>query len=275
MARVRSPKYPSVDLSKAIEKARRYYDREGFAAAPVAVAAKHWGSTPNSSIGLKLVSALKEFGLMVDQGNKDNREVKLTELARRILLDNREGSPERAEAIKTCALNPSLHGKLWKHYEGNLPSDENLEHQLVLNWTPPFNEKFVKGFIKQFNATLSFAGLAGADTLPSEPDEEIEVEPVSKTHAGEHADTNPVPEVVEVRASPMLHEIHREDLKVMKELFALQEGYVLVEWPSSLSSTSIEDVNAWLEIIKRKINRAEVPNPEVKQQTRHNSTPES
>ena len=95
-AKERSPNYPGINLEAALEKARILREREGKHYAPIETVLKHWGYVPKSSGGLVALSALKKFGLIDDQGKGEKRQVKLSDLELKILLDDREESKERS-----------------------------------------------------------------------------------------------------------------------------------------------------------------------------------
>ena len=166
--RVRSPRFPFIDLDTAMRRAKTFYQSERRNNASISVAVRHWDYNDKSSGGLQTISALKEFGLMEDSASKKARMVKLTDRALRILLDEREGSSERDQLIREAALLPKIYTVLWEHYNQELPSDSNLRHYLTLDYKPPFNENSVDDFIKQFRATLSFAKLDGSDSISEE-----------------------------------------------------------------------------------------------------------
>jgi hypothetical protein len=161
--RVRSPAYPNFDLRAAINHTQTIYDHEKRNAAPVAVVAKHCGYDITSSAGLRLVAALKQFGLVSEQGTGDDRHVQITDRALDILLADGEEAPERLKAIKTAALAPKIHRRLWDFYEGNLPSDQTLRAYLIRKME--FNDSTVGKFIKQFRSTIAFANLTKSDTI--------------------------------------------------------------------------------------------------------------
>ena len=46
------------------------------------------------------------------------------------------------------------------------------------------------------------------------------------------------------------------DTNYREDVFSLQEGNVSIQWPSSLSRESYQDLADWLEILKRKIGRS-------------------
>ena len=157
--RQRSPNYPGIGLEDAIECAEALYREDKMVAVPVDVANDHWGYKAGSSVGGVVVSALKKFGLLYDEGSGPNRAVRITERARRIILR----SENRAELIREAALSPSIHKELRERYPDGLPSRETLKSHLVVERR--FNERSVDDFINQFMETLRFAGLGDPDTL--------------------------------------------------------------------------------------------------------------
>ncbi|MBK8200448.1 MAG: hypothetical protein IPK75_19035 [Acidobacteria bacterium] len=166
----RSPNFPSIGLQRAVDLLGKLYAEEGEHSVPVALAAQHWGYGPKSSVWMQAVGALKYYGLVVDEGSREARKIKLSPLARRILLDKRPDSPERAKALAEAALNPALHARIWEHFEGKLPSPANLEHYLVFDLG--LLEKPAKSLAGQFIGTVAYAGLGkdnGADGAQPPP----------------------------------------------------------------------------------------------------------
>jgi hypothetical protein len=164
-ARLRSPAYPGINLETALKRAKEFHTKERRNSANVAVAVTHWGFVPTSGGAYIIVAALKSFGLFDDEGSGNERKVKLSTRGLRIILDEREDSPERAAAIKEAALAPTIHAKLWRKYGANLPSDANLRHELIFEWK--FNENSVDSFIKEYRDTIRFAKLMDSDTISS------------------------------------------------------------------------------------------------------------
>jgi len=171
--RHRSPAYPGINLQAALERARSIYAVERRNAANVSVVAKHWKLSPKSSGALIAFAALSAFGLVESSGNGDQRTLKLSELALRILLDERAESTDRDSAIKRAALRPKIHQQLWEKWGSNLPSDENFKHALVFDWK--FNENAVSEFITQYKSTISFAGLSDSDVVSAAEDDSEEM----------------------------------------------------------------------------------------------------
>src|SRR5436190_4124151 len=170
--RHRSPAYPSVDLRTAVEKATIIYREEKRNPAPIAVVTEHCGYDVSSSSGLRLVAALKQFGLLIEDGSNEDRQVRLSELALDILLAESEESPDRLQALKTAALSPVLHRKLWDHYQGELPSKASLRAFLIRQME--FNDAHVDRFIRQFQTTISYARVDEPDTMSVDADSDPE-----------------------------------------------------------------------------------------------------
>jgi hypothetical protein len=159
--RVRSPAYPAVSLKVALKKASEFYKVEGRNEAYQSVALTHWGYSPNSGNGLQLAAALASYGLVDASGSGSNRKVKLSQIALKILLDDREDSSEKLQYIQSLALKPKINQKLWNLWGADLPSPANMKHHLIFEEN--FNEKSVASFVKDYIETIEFAGLDGSN----------------------------------------------------------------------------------------------------------------
>jgi hypothetical protein len=149
----RSPRYPAIPLAKAIERAREFYKQEGKHSAKPEVAVTHWKYTPKSSGGKLTLAALRSFGLLENAADG----VKLSDRGLRIILDEREPSPERTAFIKEAALSPKIHKKLWDRFKADLPSQASLKHTLLMEFE--FAAGAIDDFIGEYRSTLAFAGL--------------------------------------------------------------------------------------------------------------------
>ena len=156
--RTRSPSYPYLDLQSALEKAAVLWHAEGRHAASISVVMQHWGYKEESSTGYSCVAALKKFGLVDHDGMGETRQMKLSGLALRILLDDDPQSDERRAALREAALGPRIHAELWERYGIDLPSDQSLKRFLVLERS--FNEASVDELLAEYKGTMAFAGLA-------------------------------------------------------------------------------------------------------------------
>lgn len=153
----RSPAHPSVALEEAIQRARELYEAEGTVQVPVKVAIQDWGYSPKSSTGIRLIAALRHYGLLDEEGSGDNRKVALSDLATKILRSPDES--ERKQAKRMAALNPNVFWKLYEENDGELPSRENLEY--MLEFELGFNPKKLTDVVDDYIDTIKFADLDG------------------------------------------------------------------------------------------------------------------
>src|SRR5262245_52956023 len=101
--KIRSPAYPGINLEDAITYAEQLYEQEDGRFANVEAVAEHWEMAVKSSSFQVALAALKHFGFLVDEGSKENRRVKLTDLALDIVI-HELGSANREQAIRDAAL---------------------------------------------------------------------------------------------------------------------------------------------------------------------------
>jgi hypothetical protein len=172
----RSPAYPAINLETAIDRARVLFDEETDAPTNIYVALKHWGYTGQSSPGYRLLSALRQYGLLEnEEGSGKDRSVRITQLAKEIILDDRPNSKERADNIKRAALMPTIFQTLWDKYGNATVSDESVAYYLKAK--EDFNPKVVNNFIQVWRETFDFANLIEGDILPPDNGNGHEEEP--------------------------------------------------------------------------------------------------
>jgi hypothetical protein len=162
----RSPNYPFFGLEEALRRVRVLHDMEGVHFAPVSVAIKHWDYNEKSSVWMQSVAAMKAFGLLDEEGIGTQRKVKASAAARAIFLDKREPSPDRDRLIREAALAPKSHQLLWSTYGIDMPSDPTVETFLCME--SGFSEPAAKLLIKEYRATILFAGVTSADKIASD-----------------------------------------------------------------------------------------------------------
>ena len=143
----RSPSFPFIPLGRAIERARSLATDYKRTPTRLSNAAQTWGYKPKSSGCLQTIAALKAFGLIEDVGTGDDRKVQLTDLAWRIVHDQRPGV--RENALQDAALRPKLiaefaHGA-WR---GGRPADHHCISELTID--RGFTEDAARTFLKVF-----------------------------------------------------------------------------------------------------------------------------
>lgn len=173
---LRSPGYPACPIETAIEKVRTLKDyMPSRKPVPIDSAVKALGYSVGSGAGMQMIASLKKFGLVEDSGSLDQRTVRVSDLAWKIIGDIRPQSAEREKAIAEAALSPKIHGEIRERWPHGLPDDAHIGHWLRME--KAFNEKSVPGFLKDLRCTWEYAKLdseAGTTDNPL-PNAEIKV----------------------------------------------------------------------------------------------------
>lgn len=162
----RSPTYPFISLKKAVDRAAILFERHRKEPARIVTVGSTWGYAPKSSGLQQTIGALKQYGLLEDVGSGDERKVQITDLARKILADQRPGA--REQALKEAALKPRLFVE-YSRWFTDRPSDNHCVSELVFD--RGFNEEAAKTFLRSFDETVTYAGLANDDNFSSTPPE--------------------------------------------------------------------------------------------------------
>jgi len=165
----RSPAYPFISLRKALDRAREFYARQKQHPAPTSAAVGTWNFREKSSGGLQTISALKQFGLMMENESGSTRYVKLTDDALKILQDERLQSPDRDAAIKRLALLPKVYAEMWENWGVGLPDDATVKFFLVNE--KKYNEAAFTDLFNAYKDTLEFAKFAESDKNDDGEDE--------------------------------------------------------------------------------------------------------
>lgn len=234
----RSPNYPLFDLEKAVERTKQLYDIDKVHRVPIGIVHDRWGYKRHSGAGNQAVAALKAYGLATVDGQGEDRKVAVSEAGRRIVL----GAVDRGELLKEAAVSPSLFNALWEKYrEAGLPSDDVLRHHLVFDRN--FNEDFVGDVIERFRNTVTFSGLAPGDKIDGGGGD------------ADEQDDGPAEEINDDDPPP--RKGRRQVMSGQKEdVYSLDEGPVVLQWPEKISKTSAQDLADWLALIIRKAKRS-------------------
>jgi hypothetical protein len=158
MAKMRSPNYPALGLSQAIEAANALYRKEQQTPVPPDVAAKALGYASLSGPARTKIATLKQYNLL----DETKQGVRISPLALRILRPADEG--EKQEALKEAASTPSLFRELLEAQPG--ASDDALAAYLVRQ--RKFSEDGARNCIKAYRDALSLAGLTAEGYTPKE-----------------------------------------------------------------------------------------------------------
>lgn len=163
-----STRFPFINLSKALDRAESLYndDKRGNGLRmPSAFAS--WGYSDKSSGGFQTVGALKGYGLLVDDGSRDDRSVKLTDSARRYFMTEIED--DRAKLRIDFALSPALMRHLYERWHTEPPSDPVARSYLKTEIG--LNDQSARAALGVFKDNLAFALGNAASELDDEPDD--------------------------------------------------------------------------------------------------------
>lgn len=290
----RSPAYPYIDLSTAIDFIHKIHGVAKGHSVNTESLAKQIGFSGLNGSSKKTLAALKYFGL-IDQphGSKDT---KLSERALHI-IHGVSGSDEQRKAIQEAFLAPSMYAYCWDTWGNDQISDEIVKSHLILK--KGFNDSTVMKFINSYRKSLNYAGMS-SEPYKDEMEEEIETpkigdfiqwesqgilqfpEPrrvmsldeeqgylfVEGSHTGipinETAIVEYTPPQIPLNLSlqhqaPLSHGGYVQkpgaSANIRQETFTLSESEILIQFPSNMTMDDFEDFEGWLEILKRKIKR--------------------
>lgn len=144
-----------------MDRARELYERAQSSEMQVEDLLHCWNYSVKSSGGNQTLAALRAFGLLEGEGR-----VKLSQRALRILIGEGGLSSDRARLLEEAARLPPLHAMLWERYGRQLPAQEKLKADLLLE--EGFNKNTVDKFIQEYRDTLEFAGILETARAPKE-----------------------------------------------------------------------------------------------------------
>ena len=186
MAIKRSPRYPRLNLTKAVDLVERLYKGAHQSRVDVDTAARVIGySNSSSGAAAGSIGALRQFGLV--DGLRGDLQV--SDLAMRIIQPMHE--QERLEAMREAAARPEIFGSILGQFNGELPrSDEPIKAFLVRQ--QGFSQSGAEDVIATLRETV--AGLPG---VPSK--EEVREEKIPADRQQE-----PLPKVRPVSPAPLV-----------------------------------------------------------------------
>lgn len=170
MSRIRSPGYPGVSLSKAIDIVDKLFCRVRNNTVDREAAVKDLGYSGLTGQSQKILSDLAHFNLVEKSGKGG---IRVTELAARILHPH--NSKERAVALREAAYSPELFAQFKANWPDGHVSENALRAWLMRSGFSsvaihPVIRSFMEtyAFLQQENATESYDGPNQIDLNPSQ-----------------------------------------------------------------------------------------------------------
>jgi len=245
MAKVRSPNYPLVNLSTALNLARKLYENDGRNKISKEALASHLGHDGLSGPALGKIGALRAYGLV--EGNGDENRISEDAITALMAPDESE---DKMQAMRRMAYRPGLFREISKDFT-TPPSDSNLRYWLVKRGFSP------DGAAKAAKTYLSTVALVT----------------VSEAEYGYHPSTSEEEEAMLAQepsrlvqpSTSKLFGGYGDHLKAgfRQEIVTLDQGEVTITFPENLSKESFEDLEDHLQIFLRKMKRRINAKPSV------------
>src|SRR5437016_816769 len=120
----RSVNYPFITLEVAIKRAKALWESVGKNLVPIATAASLWDYNEKSSGVRSTVSALKQYGLIVDEGDGDNRQIRLSDRGLDLAIETT--TPKKREiSIRRAVLSPKIYQEILARFPDGLPNADS------------------------------------------------------------------------------------------------------------------------------------------------------
>jgi hypothetical protein len=271
----RSPSYPVFSLAEAIEKVRVIYSEDKRVFTTPDVIAKHLGFSHHiGGPGGRVMSALRQYGLLEESAGKS----RISERAY-TLIQYPIDSTERKQAVKAAIREPNLFRELLADFGDSVPSDAALHSNLLKRG---FNPEFISDVIRVFRETMALDSDQSVDYSSIHVGDYVQWESQGVLHFdkpkrisklsddGQFAffdgSSTGVPIDQLTKADAPTEEREDGGKLVVKrtppkpgmnsDVFTLQEGEVILQWPSQMSPESYEDFKDWIELMTRKAKRS-------------------
>jgi hypothetical protein len=249
MARSRSPEYPAIGLGEAIEKVKSIYEKDYQNKLSKEVIASHLGYKGLSGASLPILSALNKYGLLEGRGN----ETRVSDLALNIVVHD-PGAPERMVAINNASTNPDLFLELFRKFPKGKASDSAIRGHLLLK---KFIPSAADTAIRAFRETNQLVEEEEKAYKKQNPEAALQVEMEEQMQEAIDSGQWSAMGSALVRPSAVVQRpeesVARTDSR--KEIIALDEGDVVITFPENLSAESFGDLQAYLELFIKKMQR--------------------
>lgn len=168
MARKRSPNYPALSLSEAVQRIKDVHKAQQTTPEPRDVVLQHMGYAGPSGRSLKSLSALIKYGLLEDAGAN---ELRVSKRAMAILFPDPEEPKSRSQALLDAAHAPSLFAAIFDKWKATRPSEPSLKSFLAQR---DFNTNSIEQVAQAFYDTFDLVHelLGSYDSSGRKPDPE-------------------------------------------------------------------------------------------------------
>jgi hypothetical protein len=173
---------------------------------------------------------------------KSGENIRLSELAIEIVA-HAPGSKEHVAALQKAALNPQLFAKVYQTHRD--ASDDALRAHLLTK--EGFSEAAAKSFILAFRDTIAVAKLGDTEyNPPSDTDEAEDAESEEEGKGG-----NGFQDRLVFKPKPPKPGMNQDTYTIPGT-----QAAVVLQWPDLITTDDLEDIELWLDMMKRKLKRA-------------------
>lgn len=253
--RVRSPRYPSIPLGDAVELARKLYVGDSTHAVDREVAVGHMGYRSLNGASAQVLASLIQYGLIEAAGKG---QVRLTSLALDVLEP--QSPDDCARALAQAAYSPKLFADLRDRFPNSTPSEGNLRAHLIRQ---QFQQAALKSVIPAYLQTCEYLAQSGASEShgqrPVHGASSLMNQRAPEPHQMDVL-VQQVPATLPLPSS--MRSAYGEGSGLRREVFDLDDrGEVVITLPRGLSIENVEDIEAWLDLVVRKLRRTAVAPP--------------
>lgn len=245
-SRDRSPAYPNIPLQAALERLVEFHNHFKRSPGRAETIGSAWGIKGKAYVD-RTTAALRYFGLLDYRGVGNDRQIVVSEDGLKYLRAQQEETKQ--EVIKSAALRPKQIAKFWAIWGPDRPAKKACLDELM--FTHGFSSKGASEFLRIYDDTIRFAGLANSDKLPAEAEDSTDEVTMVDPASG-------VTHLVAGKAGAQMggKGALTADASILRRaVFTLDEGDVAIQFPAELSKESVEDLADYLETFMKRLRR--------------------
>jgi hypothetical protein len=197
---------------------------------PIILAYKSLDLNPNSSTTNRTVSSLMDYGVIEDEGVKEDKKVKITNLGIQLIKENRESRV--MELRRKIVLNDEMMSTVFEKFKQSLPGEEAMMSVLTLDLG--FTDRAAVRFIKVIRENYAYADLENYNPLAKNgklisPESELPFE-------------EPKPEKEKEKEQSKNYDYREKDRQLMKFPIPVNGGkqFAYIILPSKLTQKDAE-----------------------------------
>lgn len=240
--RERSPNYPALTFTAALERAKTIWEKEKRAHVAPQVAARHLGYKTMNGAAFQTLGALKRYGLVVSTGKKD---IRVSDDAHFIFV-HPEGHADRVKMMAKLAMSPSLFGKILGVYGDDMPSDENLVAKLQTDEWGFKSEEAARAVVRALRDAVRVSNEGVAQTASEGNNNAGIIKETPMTNPG----TNPGTPAVKPPPPPPPH----SNSSAISRQWEIAEGrFASVALPPDPTVADVEILEEFLGLLKQEL----------------------